>query len=140
MSWRRRQVIRFGGIELASLGLNEPTLDDVFLAKTGAPPGRAGEADSAGCGCPRSKRQVPRERSRRKPARREPGRAGQPRPRAFAAADPGLGDGEPVGQTADSPARPGNSQRDLPLFLLAVNAGGLNAPATTYRASRPIPT
>ncbi|HMU25952.1 MAG TPA: ATP-binding cassette domain-containing protein [Solirubrobacterales bacterium] len=35
------------GIELASLGLNEPTLDDVFLAKTGRHLEGAGEADSA---------------------------------------------------------------------------------------------
>ncbi|HRV60774.1 MAG TPA: DUF4162 domain-containing protein, partial [Solirubrobacterales bacterium] len=35
------------GIELASLGLNEPTLDDVFLAKTGRHLEGAGEAESA---------------------------------------------------------------------------------------------
>ena len=34
-------------IELASLVLNEPTLDDVFLAKTGRHLEGAGEADSA---------------------------------------------------------------------------------------------
>jgi len=43
-------------IELASLVLNEPTLDDVFLAKTGRHLEGAGEADSAGMPLPDDER------------------------------------------------------------------------------------
>ena len=91
----------------------QPTLDDVFLAKTGRSLEGAGDEEDE------------EDAAARSPARPRPYR------RERDAAHPGRRARAPVGRAHPAPAGAGRPRARVPLLLLAVNSGGLDAATRT---------